>query len=95
MRIKAVLRDSDILNLEPASNERIILTARKNIDRVVSLSSLLKVMGLKFEDRILMLEALSNQSIHIWLAKDAQQDIVYIFEGSLPDEFKTIGYQWQ
>ncbi|MDF1540558.1 MAG: hypothetical protein P1Q69_16800 [Candidatus Thorarchaeota archaeon] len=95
MRIKAVLRDGEILNLNPGSNERILSTAMKNVDRVISLTSLLKVMGLKFEDRLKMLEALENNKVHIWLAKDSQQDIIYMFKGKLPEEFESIGYQWQ
>ena len=65
MRIKAVLRDSDILGLEPGTNERIVTTAIKNVDRVISLSSLMKVMGLRVEEKTKMLHALSNQQIHI------------------------------
>ena len=95
MRIKAVLRDSDILGLEPGTNERIVTTAIKNVDRVISLSSLMKVMGLRLEDKTKMLQALSNQKLHIWLAKDSQQDIIFMTRGNLPEEFGSMGYQWQ
>jgi len=95
MRIKAVLRDGEILNLNPGSSERIVASAMKNVDRVISFTSLLKVMGLKFEDRIKMLEVLANQKVHIWIAKDSQQDIIYFFNGKLPEEFESNGYQWQ
>ena len=95
MRIKAVLRDNEILGMSPASKERIISTAHKNLDRVVSLSSLLKVMGLKMDDRIEMLRELSDSKIHIWLAKDVQQDIVYMSREDLPADMEISGYQWQ
>ncbi len=95
MRIKAVLRDSEILGLEPGTIERIVTTAMKNIDRVISLSSLMKVMGLGFTERTKMLDALSNQNLHIWLAKDAQQDIVFLTKEKIPEELETMGYQWQ
>ncbi|MHA1907027.1 MAG: hypothetical protein ACW98Y_07020 [Candidatus Thorarchaeota archaeon] len=95
MRIKAVLRDSDILALEPGTNERVVITAMKNVDRVVSLTSLMKVMGLKFEERPKMLEVLSNQNVRIWLAKDSQQDIIFLTKGKIPEDFESIGYQWQ
>ena len=95
MRIKAVLRDSDILGLEPGTNERILTTALKNVDRVISLSSLMKVMGLKFEERTRMLDALWKEDLRIWLAKDSQQDIIYLTKKKIPEEFESMGYQWQ
>ncbi|MHA2424630.1 MAG: hypothetical protein ACXAEF_07565 [Candidatus Thorarchaeota archaeon] len=95
MRIKAVLRDSDILGLEPGTDERIVTTAIKNVDRVISMSSLMKVMGLKFEERTKMLDVLSNQDVRVWLAKDSQQDIIYLTKGKMPEEFESVGYQWQ
>lgn len=95
MRIKAVLRDGEILGLEPGTKERIVATAMKNLERVVSLSSFLKVMGLKPEDRIRMLDELTDQKVHIWLGKDAQQDIVFLFKSKMPEELQDTGYQWQ
>ncbi|MFW9963952.1 MAG: hypothetical protein ACFFCX_10335 [Candidatus Sifarchaeia archaeon] len=92
MRIKAVLRDTDILQLEPGSIERIVATAKKNIDRVVNLPSLLKVMGLSFEERCIMLEALKDSKLHIWLLNDTQQHLVYLSEN---EESEFEGYRWQ
>jgi hypothetical protein len=95
MRIKAVLRDNEILQLKPGSPERIVAVAKKNIDRVINQASLLKVMGLGPEKRLEMLEVLTNQDLHIWLAKDAEQDIIYFFNGNLPQEYENTGYQWK
>lgn len=95
MRIKAVLRDNDILAMEPGSQKRIEATAMKNLDRIVSQSSLLKVMGLNGDERVRMLETLSNKQISIWLGKDAQQDIIYFTQEKLPEEIESSGYQWQ
>ncbi|MGY5863191.1 MAG: hypothetical protein RTV41_01160 [Candidatus Thorarchaeota archaeon] len=92
MRIKAVLRDSEILQMEAGSKERINAAAKKNIDRVVNLPSLLKVMGLTLDDRCKMLENLRNSGIQIWLLNDANQHLVLIGEKS-DEEFA--GYQWQ
>jgi hypothetical protein len=74
------------------SDERILAAAKKNLDRVVNLPSLLKVMGLKLDDRCRMLEVLRNSNIHIWLLTEANQHIIYLNEDS-----KTTfdGYQWQ
>ncbi len=82
MRIKAVLRDGDILKLEAGSKERILAAAKKNADRIINLPSLLKVMGLTFEDRIKMLESLRDTKLHIWLLNDAQQHLIYISENT-------------
>ncbi len=95
MRIKAVLRNGEILQQQPGSRERIIAVAKKNIDRVINLTSLLKVMGLGPDQRVEMLQALTDQEFHIWLAKDAQQDIIYFFNGKLPQEYESMGYQWK
>ena len=92
MRIKAVLRDGDILKLEAGSKERILDTAMKNSDRIVNLPSLLKVMGLTFEDRGIMLDALKDSKIHISLLNDAQQHLIYI-SNKKDSEFG--GYNWQ
>jgi hypothetical protein len=92
MRIKAVLRDSEILKLEAGSDERILATAKKNSDRIVNLPSLLKVMGLTFDDRVTMLDALKNTKIHIWLLNDAQQHLIYISEKK---DSEVSGYNWQ
>ncbi len=95
MRIKAVLRDNQILGMEPGSKDRIVATAMKNLDRIVSQSSILKVMGLKQDARATMLEALKDKDIHIWLANEAQQDIIYLSKEDLPDDFEIAGYKWQ
>lgn len=92
MRIKAVLRDTDILQMEAGSNARIIAAAKKNIDRVVNMPSLLKVMGLTLEDRCRMLEALKESKIHLWLLNDAGQHLIYL--GHTKDA-EIEGYQWQ
>ncbi|MFW9919276.1 MAG: hypothetical protein ACFFED_06740 [Candidatus Thorarchaeota archaeon] len=95
MRIKAVLRDNEILALEAGSKERIIATSMKNLDRIIGQSSLLKVIGLGAEDRITLLEVLGTTKIHVWLGKDAQQDIIYLTQDRLPEELQSFGYQWQ
>jgi hypothetical protein len=92
MRIKAVLRDTEILQMEAGSKERVIAAAKKNLDRVVNLTSLMKVMGLDFDDRCIMLDALKDSKIHIWLLKDAQQDLIFFSE---KDESEYSGYNWQ
>ena len=92
MRIKAVLRDTDILQMEAGSKERIIAAAMKNMDRVVNLPSLLKVMGLTFDDRCKMLETLKDSKFQVWLLTDANQHLIFL--GDKKDaEFE--GYQWQ
>ena len=78
--------------MEAGSKERIIAAAVKNIDRVVNLPSLLKVMGLDFDDRPIMLEALKDSKIHVWLLNDAQQHLIFM---SKKNEFDNEGYQWQ
>lgn len=90
MRIKAVLRDSEILKMEAASDGRILAAAKKNVDRPISWSSLLKVMGLTYDDRTRMLDSLKHSGIHIWLVKDGQQDLIFLSEGT-----EGLGYQWQ
>lgn len=92
MRIKAVLRDTEILQMEAGSKARVIATAKKNINRVVSLPSLLKVMGLSFDERCVMLDALKGLKIHVWLLTDAQQHLIYLSEKS---ESEQQGYHWQ
>ncbi len=92
MRIKAVLRDTEILQMEAGSKERIIAAAKKNIDRVVNLPSLLKVMGLTLDDRCRMLEALKDSKIHLWLLNDGGQHLIYL--GDKKDD-EIAGYQWQ
>ena len=76
--------------MDPGSDKRILAAARKNVDRPISWSSLLKVMGLTPEDRTRMLESLKKSGLHIWLVKDGQQDLIFISEGS-----DGVGYQWQ
>jgi hypothetical protein len=92
MRIKAVLRDSDILQMKAGSKVRIIAAARKNLDRVVNLPSFLKVMGLTFEERCIMLDTLKDSKIHVWLLNDAQQHLIYLSE---KNESEFGGYNWQ
>jgi hypothetical protein len=92
MRIKAVLRDSEILKLEAGSKERILAAARKNSDRIINLPSLLKVMGLSFDDRVVLLDTLKDTNLHIWLLNDAQQHLIYISEN---DKSEIDGYMWQ
>jgi hypothetical protein len=78
--------------MEAGSKERIIAAAKKNIDRVVNLPSLLKVMGLTLDDRCRMLEALKDSKIHLWLLNDAGQHLIYL--GDKKDD-EIAGYQWQ
>lgn len=94
MRIKAVLRDSEILKLEAGSKERILTAAKKNADRVINWPSLLKVMGLVFEERTKMLESLVGSKLSIWLLTDGSQDLIFLTEGKEgPPE--SSGYKWQ
>ncbi|MHA2040343.1 MAG: hypothetical protein ACW975_00650 [Candidatus Thorarchaeota archaeon] len=95
MRVKAVLRDSKILQSELGSKTRIISTAKKNVDRVVNLTSLLKVMGLKPENRIDMLKALEDTNLHIWLLQDPQQDLVFLSREDTFQDANLRGYKWQ
>ncbi|MHA1948680.1 MAG: hypothetical protein ACXAAO_11175 [Candidatus Thorarchaeota archaeon] len=92
MRIKAVLRDTDILQMEPGSKTRIIAAATKNIDRVVNLPSLMKVMGLSSENRCVLLAALEDSKYHVWLLIEAQQHLIFISE---KNESDVGGYKWQ
>lgn len=94
MRIKAVLRDNDILKMEKGSKSRIQETAKKNLDRVVSLASLLKVMGLEPEDRLEMLEKMRDSELHIWLINSGEQDVILLSESERP-ELEEEGYRWQ
>ena len=92
MRVKAVLRDKDILQMEAGSKPRIMAAAKKNIDRVINLPSLLKVMGLDFENRSTMLETLKDSKIHIWLLNDCGQHLIFMSER---EDTEVYGYQWQ
>ena len=92
MRIKSVFRDSEILKMAAGSDERILAAAKKNLDRVVNLQSLLKVMGLSMDDRCKMLDSLRNSGIHIWLLTEAGQHLIYLNEDS---ETSFEGYHWQ
>lgn len=95
MRIKTVLRDSEILNMEPGSKERVLATAKKNLDRFVNLGSLMRVMGLGTDGRIEMLQVLASTNLHIWLANEGDQDIVFLsLSMSLGNE-DSLGYRWQ
>jgi len=94
MRIKAVLRDTDILQLEAGSKERILAAAKKNSDRVINWPSLLKVMGLVFEDRTKMLDCLVDSNLRIWLLTDGDQHLIFLTAGKdFPPD--NVGYQWQ
>ena len=94
MRIKAVLRDTDILQLEAGSKSRIVASAKKNTDRFVSWSSLLKVMGLSIDERTTMLNMLKDSGLHIWLTNEGDQDLIFISEADTgpPD---GLAYRWQ
>ncbi|RLI57708.1 MAG: hypothetical protein DRO87_06700 [Candidatus Thorarchaeota archaeon] len=94
MRIKAVLRDSEILKMEAGSEARVKAVATKNVDRPVSWSSLLKVMGLTFDDRTDMLRIVKDLPLHIWLLKDGEQDIIYLSESTEGPE-GVPSYMWQ
>jgi hypothetical protein len=94
MRIKAVLRDTEILQMEPGSKERILAAAKKNIDRAISWSSLLKVMGLTIENRTTMLDLLKDSKIHIWLMKDGEQHLILLSESNTGPQ-EELAYQWQ
>jgi len=95
MRVKAVLRDAEILRMPTGSVERVRASAEKNYDRVVALSSLLKVMGLAHEDRLKMLEMLDRTNVHIWLARDGEQHLIYLSKNGLPQDEGFTGYQWK
>ncbi|UCE11746.1 MAG: hypothetical protein JSW61_07400 [Candidatus Thorarchaeota archaeon] len=95
VRIKAVLRDQAILQMQPGSQDRIISVFEKNRDRLVNLSSLLKVMGLPFEDRLKMLQTMSERNEHIWLGNESGQHVVYISNAELPPEIELPMYKWQ
>ncbi|MBN2231077.1 MAG: hypothetical protein JW779_15945 [Candidatus Thorarchaeota archaeon] len=94
MRIKAVLRDIEILKMEPGSKERILASAKKNLDRVINWPSLLKVMGLTFDERIKMLQELRHTKLHIWLVKDADQHLIFLTESENAQP-EISGYAWQ
>ena len=94
MRIKAVLRDTDLFQMEAGSKERILAAAKKNVDRVINWPTLLQVMGLDFKERAKMLEALENSKMSVWLLTQGNQDLIFLSEGDeVPPE--DIGYKWQ
>jgi len=95
MRIKAVLRDTEILQMEAGSKTRILAALNKNIDRLVNLSSLLKVMGLAFNERVQMLKALSDTGFHVWFANDTDQHLILTSRAALPEDMDICTYQWQ
>jgi hypothetical protein len=95
MRIKAVLRDNEILGLEAGSSKRIVAAALKNLDRVVSMGSLLKIMGLPANGRSKMLDVLMGLDVHIWLAVDRDQHVICISKRESPPEADFSGYKWQ
>jgi hypothetical protein len=92
MRIKAVFRDAEILKMEEGSKERIMAVSLKNLDRIVNLPKLLKVMGLEFDRRCFMLGTLKDSKYHVWLLNDSEQHLIYISEGKETDPG---GYMWQ
>ncbi|MHA1771007.1 MAG: hypothetical protein ACTSYL_04935 [Candidatus Thorarchaeota archaeon] len=94
MRIKAVLRDSTILGMEPGSRERVIAAAQKNKNRIVNLRSLLKIMGLKLSDRVRVLEILEQEKLSIWLANEGDQHVIFTSDGSPPEDPEFQGYRW-
>jgi hypothetical protein len=81
--------------MEPASKARIIATAQKNLDRIVTLNSLLKVMGLTPNNRIELLQALEDSRFHIWLFQDPQQDLIFLSESENIPDYGFRGYKWQ
>ncbi|MCK5617233.1 hypothetical protein KAR91_86010 [Candidatus Pacearchaeota archaeon] len=95
MRIKAVLRDGAILQITPGSEDRIVAAAKKNLNRLISMTSLLKVMGLNLRDRSKMLDTLSYTKLHVWLGIDSEQHVIYISESEMPQDFDLCGYKWQ
>ena len=95
MRIKTVLRDGEILNMEPGSRERVLAAARKNLDRVVNLGSLMRVMGLGTDRRIEMLQILDSTDLHVWLSNEGDQDIVFLSLSSSPEKEGYLGYRWK
>ena len=78
--------------MEEGSKERIIAVAQKNLDRVVNLPKLLKVMGLEFDKRCLMLGTLKDSKYHVWLLNESEQHLIYISERK---ETGPGGYMWQ
>jgi hypothetical protein len=92
MRIKAVFRDTEILKMEEGSKERIMAVVKKNLDRVVNLPKLLKVMGFEFDKRCVMLGTLKDSKFHVWLLNDSEQHLIYISERKENDPG---GYMWQ
>ncbi len=94
MRIKAVLRDSEILQMDAGSRARVLAGAKKNINRIINWPSLLKVMGLSFEDRLTMMEILADTKIHVWLMRDSDQHLIFMSEGKETPPVEA-GYQWQ
>jgi len=79
--------------MEAGSKERVLAGAKKNMDRAINWPSLLKVMGLSFEDRLTMIEILADTKIHIWLMTDADQHIIFLSHGK--ETPIDASYQWQ
>ena len=78
--------------MEAGTKTRILAAARKNTDRFVNLPSLLKVMGLEFDDRCVMLATLKDSGLHVWLLNESQQHLIYLSERN---ESEIQGYCWQ
>ena len=90
-----MLRDTEILQMETGSKVRILAAINKNVDRLVSLTSLLKVMGLDLTERGKMLEVLSDTRLHAWFANDANQHLIFTSRAALPEDMDICTYQWQ
>ncbi|TFG12338.1 hypothetical protein EU537_09800 [Candidatus Thorarchaeota archaeon] len=95
MRIKAVLRDANILKMTPGSRKRVLAIVEKNLDRPVNWRSMLKVMGLEGEDRTKMLEILKEHPIHIFLAEVMEQNVIFLSKEEKPNELNVPYFKWQ
>jgi hypothetical protein len=96
MRIKTVLRDKKILRMNPGSQKRIRATTQKNLDRLVHMGKLLRIMGLDRKNRLAMLEGLWETDYHIWLCHDGHQHLVYLSKDETrPANLKIDAYPWQ
>ncbi len=95
MRIKAVLRDSDILEMAPGSKERVLAVAEKNLDRPVNWRSMLKVMGLEEDDRTKMLDILERSTLHIFLGEVMEQCVIFLTKKDSPKKLDVPCFRWQ
>lgn len=81
--------------MEEGSEERIMATLDKNLDRAVNLNSLLRVMGMESDQRLDLLRALIKKPYHIWLANQGNQDVIYISHVDQPEDEEIVGFMWQ